>query len=70
MNDTKDIRTERGDLVPEKWEEWYEAATRYKWMPNRQQFVDLITELASWQARVEQLEKELKDLKEKYNARS
>jgi len=51
-----DVRTERGDLVPERWE--------YLWGFGNEQVVSipgfrlnsLITELASWQARAEQAE--------------
>ena len=62
--DLGDVRTERGDLVPEKWAPTYESCSHpdislMKCVPMThwaKTLGDCITELASWQARAEQAE--------------
>jgi hypothetical protein len=54
-----DVRTERGDLVPEGWAEIYRRALtdNYDGLSNGATVL-VITELASWQARAEQARNE------------
>lgn len=63
--DLGDVRTERGDLVPEKWAPTYESCSHpdislMKCVPMThwaKTLGDCITELASWQARAEAADK-------------
>ena len=64
MGKMSDVRTEKGDLVPEMWKDAYQRLTNPPTIPYPRGYdqlsteagIQLITELASWQARAEQAE--------------